>query len=223
MYWPAKYGNALIGSTIKGFGGYVGKTYAPDALAYAMRGINYLRGLVNAEMYKLDVIETGTIITDNPVTYVQHLTPVAQGDGDSNRTGNSIFVRSLNIRGQVIHNSSGTSPEFTRVVVVMDTQQVGDTSPTLGLVLEANGYNSHLNKATVGRFKILYSQIIETDSVNRVSRNFYINLPMRHHVRYNGTASTDIQKGGIYLMAVSSEPTNGPKLVFDSRLSYRDN
>lgn len=187
------------------------------------KAIKDIYGLVNSEMYKLDTVEAGTIITSNPVTYVTHLSAVAQGDGDSARTGNSIFARSLNIRGQAIFSAAGTDPQFMRVMVVLDQQQIADSPSTLGVVLENNGYNSHLNKASVGRFKVLYNKVIELDSVKNKSVPIDINIAMRHHIRYNGTASTDIQKGGLYIMAMSSEAVNGPKLVFDARLSYHDN
>lgn len=202
---------------------YSRKYSAADIAKTALWGVNKLRGLVNSELYKWDVVETGAIITSSQSSYSARLAAIAQGDGDNARTGNSIFARSLNIRGQVIYNSAGTSPEFLRVMVILDTQQVGDQTPNIMDVLENNGYNSHLLKSTVGRFKVLFSSIYEVDSVNNLSRSFNINLPMRHHIRYNGTAGTDMQKGGLYIMAISSEATNGPTFRFDSRLSYHDN
>lgn len=200
------------------------RKYSPADLAKtALWGVNKLRGLVNSEMYKWDVVETGAVVTSAQNSYSARLSAIPQGDGDNARTGNSIFARSLNIRGQVINNISGTPPEYMRVMVVLDTQQIGDTTPNLADVLENNGYNSHLLKSTVGRFKILFSSIYEVNSTINISRTFDINIPMRHHIRYNGTAGTDVQKGGLYIMAISSEATNGPTLRFDSRLSYHDN
>lgn len=210
--------------TITGYAnkfGYSGLSSAGSAAYAALRGVQYLKGLVNSEMYKVDITDTGTIITDAG-TYQKQLTAVAQGDGDSARTGNSIYVRSLNIRGQIIFNSSGTNPQFLRLMVVIDRQQIADSAVSTTTVL-AGGYNSHLNSLNVGRFTILHSRTYALDDNDRLVTNFVINLPMRLHVRYNGTANTDIQRNGIWIVAVSSEPTNGPKLVFDSRLSYHDN
>lgn len=183
-----------------------------------------LKGLVNSEMHKLDVNNAGGTVTT--AAYAAHLSAVAVGDTFDARTGNSIYARSLNIKGQVVYNgTAGATPTFLRLLVVQDTQQIGDTSPAISDVLStaSSGYNAHINAATAGRFKLLYSDIHATDSVQNTVKKFDINLPMRHHIRYNGTASTDIQKGGLYIMAISDQATNGPKLIFDSRLSFHDN
>lgn len=197
--------------------------YTPKQLAkYAIDGLWKLKGLVNSEMYKFDVTESGTPVV-SAGTYAVLLSPIAIGDGPSDRTGNSIFVRALNIHGQLIFNSSGSSPQFVRVAIVIDTQQVADTSASYTTLYNSSTYNSHVNVATAGRYKILYSRVFELDNVNNLSRMMNINIPMRHHVRFNGTASTDIQKGGLYILASSSEATNGPTIKYESRLSFHDN
>lgn len=184
-----------------------------------------LKGLINSEMLKVDTLENGTVIT-SAGTYSTHVTAVAVGDTDQTRTGNSIYVRSVNIRGQLLYNSTaGTTPVACCLMVVIDTQQVGDTGPYIGNVIDfsTNGVNAHVAKSTAGRFKILYRRVLFTDSVDRTVVPIDINLPMRHHVRYNGQNATDIQKGGIYILAGSDQGTNGPTLKYDCRLSYHDN
>lgn len=184
-----------------------------------------LKGLVNSEMLKYDTNEAGTTVTTSGA-YVSHLTSIAVGDTDTTRTGNSIFVRAVNVNGRVVYNgTSGAVPTFLRFMIVIDTQQIGDTSPQIGTVIDSAtaGYQAHMLNTTVGRFKVLYNNIFVTDSVQNTVRSFNINLPMRHHVRYNGTANTDVQRGGIYIMAISSEAVNGPKLIWNARVSYHDN
>jgi len=198
-----------------------------SAINTALQDIWKLKGLINSEKYKLDIADSGTVILNNG-TYSQHLTAVAIGDGDNQRTGNSIYVRSVNIKGSCIFNTAGgAANQFMRLMLIEDTQQISDTVPTLATVLQTTGtgnsYNSHLNTATVGRFKILYNKVYELDSVKAPARNFEINLPMRHHVRYNGTASTDVQRGGLYLMAIADSTADGPTLIYQSRTSYHDN
>ena len=51
-----------------------------------------LKGLVNSEMFKYDVNQSGTAITS--AGYASNLAGVAVGDTDVTRTGNSIFARS---------------------------------------------------------------------------------------------------------------------------------
>lgn len=223
MPYP-KYGRKkkMYRRTRKAVPWYARKYNVRDLARKAWQGVWKLKGLVNSEMLKFDVVESGTPLT-TAGAYAVHLSPIAQGDGPSDRTGNSIFARSINIKGQLVFNSSGATTQFARIAVVIDTQQVGDTSPAYTTLYNSATYNSHVNVATAGRFKILYSKVLEVDSVNNLSRPLNINIPMRHHIRFNGTASTDIQKGGIYILATGSEATNGPSIRYESRLSFHDN
>ncbi|WP_187716123.1 hypothetical protein [Listeria monocytogenes] len=173
-------------------------------------------------MLKKDVSETGTPIT-SAGTYSVLLSPVPQGDGPTDRTANSIFVRALNIKGQIVANELGSAVQFVRIVIVMDTQQIGDTSPSFTDLYQSSDYNAHVNINTAGRFKILFSRVYGVDITHMLSRQLMVNIPMRHHIRFNGTASTDIQKGGLYIFASSNSPSNGPYLRYESRLSYHDN
>lgn len=203
-----------------GFGG-MSLSSAWKTAKWAAQQAWKLKGLVNSEMLKLDILNTGTTISNAGV--VTHMSAIAQGDSDSSRHGNSVYCRSLNIKGFVRINASATSTCY-RIAVIIDTQQVGDTSPTFSDIYENSDVSSHLNNATVGRYKVIYNKVYTLVPTNDSAiRYFDINLPMRHHVRFNGSASSDVQKGGIYLVRVSNEATNVPTDNFESRLSYHDN
>lgn len=201
---------------------YARKYSAMDAGRYALSQVWKLKGLVNSEMYKYDLVNNS--LSPSTTGTVTHLTGVSQGDGDGNRTGNSIFARSLNIKGYVQRNAAGSSTQIIKIALVMDKQQVGDSAPTWSDIYEGTDVNSHLNSDTVGRFSILYTRQLICDSVSSPVVRFDINKAMRHHVRFNGSNGTDIQKGGIYLVCVSTQSSaNFPAVSFDSRLSYHDN
>lgn len=191
---------------------------AYDLASAAYNGLWRLKGLVNSEMHKLDV-SVSTSVTD--AGSVTHLSGVAQNDTVAGRTGNSIYVRALNLKCTAAKNGSATQ-SFFRVAIVQDTQQISDTVPAYSDIYEAADVNAHLNTNTVGRFKILYDKKLCFDASNSV-QEWEINLPMRHHVRYNGTANTDEQKGALYLAMVSNETTNGVQFAARSRLSFHDN
>lgn len=192
----------------------------PLALArQAVQGVHYLKGLVNSELNKSDfgALTTPTNVTSQSLI---HMTAVDQGDSDQTRTGNSIYVRSLNGTVAFEKNTSANAT-YIRFMIIKDTQQIGDTTPIISDVLESD-WMSHLNSDTVGRFQILRSCYIHlnSDIPTRIKR---FNLPMRHHIRFNGTAAGDIQKGGLYLLALSNEGTAIPNLRYNFRLSYHDN
>lgn len=198
------------------------KKYSVGTLARkAWRGVWKLKGLVNSEMLHLDTAITGGIDTSGTMT---HVTAIGQGDTVSGRTGNSVFVRALNWKGLLFRTSAGDYFQAFRMIVIQDTQQIGDTAPTLSDVLENVTVQSHLKVGTAGRFKILYNHVYHFDVNGVGGMPFQINLPMRHHIRYNGTASSDIQRGGLYCACLSTQGTgNYPQIQSEVRVSYHDN
>jgi len=186
----------------------------------AYNGFKYIRGLVNAEMYKYDTTATlsGILSTGGVVL----MNGIAQGDSAVTRTGNSIFCRALNIKGIVTKNASNTTGHLLRISVVIDNQNIADTTPNFSDIYTASGVFSHLNPDTVGRFTVLRSHIVRIDSDDPL-KPFEMNIPMKHHCRYNGTSASDIQRGAIFLVVCSSDGSNGPTFQYESRLSYHDN
>lgn len=202
------------------------KKYSVAQLATkALKGVSYLKGLVNAELHKKDLNSlSGTVPNTGSIN---NLCQIAQGDNDGERTGNSLLLRYVNISGVVNRDSTNTSPSsHVRFMLFIDTQQVPDTPPTAADLLQVTSSSaapfSKLNKLSVGRYRILTSRLVSVDSGNP-SRLFNLKLNMRHHVRYNGVASTDIQKGAIYFLAISGDATQPPGVVWTSRISYYDN
>lgn len=199
------------------------KKYSAVQLASkAVAGVRYLKGLVNAELHKRDSV--GGINPDYIGSMIS-LNNIAQGNADNERTGNSIFVRYVNSSGMITMSSLATSTAV-RVMLVCDKQQIGDTPPTAPMVLENTASTtapySKLNSDTVGRFTILSSKLYLLNS-DRPSCSWFLKKSMRHHIRYNGATSTDIQKGGLYLLVISNEQNNVPNFTRDTRVSYYDN
>lgn len=192
----------------------------------AIKGVSYLKGLVNAELHKHEVARSTTSVFNGGALYP--LNAISQGDADDQRTGNSIFVRYVNITGVVSHGTD-TVIHKTRVMLVRDKQQVGDTAPSPGDVLEDVGNNlspfSKLNSQSAGRFDVLYSKLFITYP-DRAGIPFNIKLNMRSHIRYNGAASGDIQKNGLYIVVIgdyASPYATAQSVQFLGRVSYYDN
>lgn len=184
----------------------------------ALAGVRYLRGLVNSEMYKYDLDVTPTVDTTGTVT---HLTGIAVGDGDNQRTGNSIFVRGMYIRFSMKINAVATA-SLIRILLVRDRQQVADTVPTIADVLEAVTPNAPLNSNSVGKYDILWDRVVALQLANLDNKFLTKFIPCRSHVRFNGTAGTDIQRNGVYLMIFSND-ANAPTVTYSSRITYHDN
>lgn len=189
------------------------------AIAKLASDVWMLKGLVNSEMYHFDTSSTTSVSNAGSVI---PLTNIAQGDDINVRTGNSIFVRSVYIIINLSQHASATNTLY-RYSLIQDTQQVSDADPAITDIYQTAVPQSPLKIGNMGRFKVLASRFA-TLSINgnqqEVIRKF---KKLRLHVRYNATASTDIQKNGLYLVQTADEATNTPTSVSYVRVSYHDN
>lgn len=195
----------------------------------AWQGVKYLKGLVNSEAHILDTVgyldpTSSTSSTSNNVM----LNGIAQGDNIMDRTGNSCLLKRLDIRGYVQMNSaSAANDQGVRIAVVVDTQQISDdTAIAFQDVFEAvQPLTSFLQDSQLGRFTVLYDKVFHlSDLAGSFRKEFSVSVPLGLHARYNGTAATDIQKNGIWMLTVSDEAaTSYPRVVYNARLRFHDN
>lgn len=198
------------------------KYNAMQLASAAWRGVRYVKGLVNSEMYYHTLLGT-----QNPLNVgsIISLSEIAVGDTSFTRTGNSIFARSLTFNINASQHPSSIRNTFVRMILFQDNQQIGDTAPTQSDILESSSPLSLLKTGTAGRFKIMktWEFTLSTQNPAKVIK-YYKNF--RHHIRYNGVEPTDIQKGGLYLLVNSSETVisdQAPIIQYNIRLGYHDN
>lgn len=199
------------------------KKYSAQQLAVkAWKATKYLKGLVNSEMLHKDT----TINFGGAQSNITSLVAIAQGDTDAGRTGNSILLRNIYMRGTLAINNSVIGNTRVTLALVKDTQQTSDSTPAVADIFQSpSDPDSLLATGQFGRFKLLWRKTYVLTPIgggrNVLSLNKYWKL--YDHIRYNGSASTDIQKNGYYLVAISSESSNYPAVTFNSRIGYRDN
>lgn len=200
------------------------KKYSSLQLAQkAWKGVRYIRGLVNSEMFHYDTtFSAATIVNTGSNT---HLTALPQGDTNITRTGNSILLRSLTYRFKLEISSAVSSNSAITMIVFFDTQQIADTSPAVTDILNTAAPQSLLNLNFAGRFKVLRRKtfILTPATGARPALEFVDNLNLYKHVRFNGAASSDVQKNGLYVLFISSESTNYPTITGTFRIGYHDN
>ena len=185
----------------------------------AWQGVRYLKSMINSELHVADF--TGFVAPTTAGDGVA-LSALAQGDGIQDRSGNSVLAKKVYIRASLQLHASATRSAF-RVAIVRDEQQVGDSTPPYEQCFSpGGGVLSALNSANIGRFSILYDRTYVVDSDTPL-KMVEVTVPLNHHLRFNGGASTDIQKGGVYMLVCSSEATNCPTFTYRARLMYHDN
>lgn len=189
----------------------------------AAKGVWYLKGLVNSELYKRDST-LGAQLTLNTGN-VHSLVAIPQGDAHNERTGISIFVRSINFKTTISLGTGATTDQMVTVYIVQDNQQISDNPPAVGdLLVDPANMMSPLSSLTAGRFTILKKWRVTLKPTYATFKVLEHYIKLRHHVRYNGTASTDVQKGGIYAMwTTNSSGASAPQFTMYNRIAYHDN
>lgn len=185
--------------------------------------VMYLKRMVNVEVKKFDAVVASTNITSTGAVYPLH--EMAQGDTDQTRDGNSIKPLYNLLKINLVNNATAVNTRV-RLLLVKDLQQVADTTPAVTDILDnsvASLVDGPLNNATVGRFKVLIDKTYTMTSVAKPVLNPKWYTKLFGHIRFNGAASTDIQKGGLFLVAVSDQATNYPTFSFNTRLGFTDN
>jgi len=182
--------------------------------------------------------------SDGPA-YSTLLNNVVGGSSESQRDGNIIFMKRMKFKFAIApKNLPGAGSTLSdnrecmvmvRVLIVMDTQTISDTTPALSDVIASSLSNDLpiISPQTIlqqKRFKILYSAV----RMCEIGRNYHVlgkTIKLSKEAIYNGTAATDIQRNGIYLFAwyndygvpVNTSGTNdGPRFTYWSRLEYTD-
>jgi len=180
--------------------------------------------------YTTDFTTAGAIV---------HLSSVAQGDTESTRDGNMITATSLQYVMDMSLASPTSSTAFSsricRVIIFQDKQQAGDTSPSVTNVLTTADPTSFYQTVTRGRFKIYfdryftvrpftYSNASPANTGLQVAKLYKGKIAFKYplNIHYNGSAGTDIQRNGLYMLLITSVEEANDHNDIKVRLNYKD-
>lgn len=162
------------------------------------------------ELKQVNVTTNQTNITASGT--IQHLSVVQAGTGDGQRIGEDIRVKKISIKGLLGSVAAASAvPTAYRFVLFVDKQQVADTTPTISdLFTSTDPTQAFPNTQSGERFRYLYVSPVITN--NMVIYGVWGSLDYTWSgdlkVSYNGTATSDIQKNGIYLLIQTNDPAN---------------
>lgn len=155
-------------------------------------------------------------------------TGIEQGAGASQRIGNKINWKSLNMR-YFIYNSDATAPAKCRVMIVYDKNNNG-TAATAAQILEAaTDVNSHRNLAFSGRFITLSDKTYCPSGVSTASPMMLadeVHIPLRDlPCRFTGSSGTytSTEQGALWMLTMGTPSgASVPTITWRSRLRYVD-
>lgn len=164
----------------------------------------------------------GTAVTTTATPF--HFTAIAQGTAQNQRIGNSIYLTGMAINFNW-YISASAAISHIRFVIFQDTQtQPDDTAIAWTELMDNAAILAMINRGSQrNRFKILYDQQSMLGQNSNEAEVFpKVYMPIKKTVEFNGTASSDIQKNGIYGLVISSEATDTPIFNYYARLYYHD-
>jgi len=208
----------------RSFGARVGDVTlreAGDMVGAVIRGGFHLATrLFNVEQKMVDTTFAGTVITQTGS--IQCVSLIAQGTDYNQREGLSIGANNLRISVSGVANATNKT-NFLRMIVLVDLENHGAVITTGGL-FESTGadiYLSPYKHYDADRYKILMDEhIVLIDQQVALNKRFA--MPLDYDIQFNSTGATlaDIYPGAIFVVLVSDQPTNGPTVAFDARLTF---
>lgn len=192
----------------------------------AMKGVKFLKSILNVERKTLDTSGTGVTVSDSGS--VVWLSTVTTGTAYNQRTGSVVKAVQLSMRGNIVFNSSASATQFRCIVFYNKGLNQGATPAVTDILQNTTGNAgpiSPYNVDNVGDFKVLSDKVYLLDDVNNRQKNFSMFARLGHHLRWDtsGDAIADTEQGHIFMLLVSDEATNTPTLSYTARLRFIDN
>lgn len=213
----------------------VGKTVAQVA-GQAMSIASTIAGVINAEHKHVDTIANAA--QSNATPTITCLTNIAQGNNDTERSGNSVLMKHIYIKGAISRTSANA---WVRFILLRDMNDNGGTAPTISDILQnystAYCWCSAHQKTKTDRFKILVDKSISLDTYHpytkikifkefRVKQYKNANGKVKikgEHCTYSGSNSSNTSRGHLYLVTISSVDADTPYVTWYARFGYVDN
>jgi len=190
-------------------------------------------------------IENPTSGTNGNVRYVP--IAVAQGDSQTTRQGNKIFLQYITLNGVLSRVANAVNNNRVRIMLVQDTstQQTTGALPVYTDVLSASTGSDYLwvsapynitQVLNTHRFKILLDKTVDVGSWNTTGgeysgtpsvRHFKWRVPCKSVVTFNANdASNAYGKNWVYLFVFSDLPdgtTETVQVAYNVRAAFYDN
>ncbi len=190
----------------------------------------YNRGRIFHVEKKLHDV-AATFSTSVAASAAIQIVEIAQGVTQNSRIGLCVAIKGIHLRWDLQMPAGGLNNTIVRIGLFCWKQQEADAGINLNQVYE-NPFDplSYLNHLHFGEFKILWSRtyVLSQPAVNPqgasrriVRKDFRFRRPLL--IKYNGPVTTDIQKNGLFVFAMSNasvgtETTSG----FSARVRFTD-
>lgn len=146
-----------------------------------------------------------------------HLTDISQGDTQSTRDGNQIFLKGITVR---MHSILADTYNIMRIIIVRARTGAGDvTSADFPAGVSPDPFIEEMN---YDKYTVVKDQVITLDAgkVHDV-RKFYIKVNKK--IQYGSNTSSDVVTNPYYIWLVSdSDISSHPSVALTARMYWKD-
>jgi len=193
----------------------------------ALSGVQYMHKLINSELKSFASGNAAQDVTYNG--YVDHLTPMIQGDLHNQRNGMSVLLRYIQIRGN-LKIAGNPDSSVVKIYIVRDKRKLDSTANiTAADLFEVTGSvrtpYTYIPVNNRGRFQILATKYIALNKNGKNQQMFNFNIKLTKHTKWQFDSNNKLE-GHIYLVMVSDQDTtagNPPTVDYDFKTKYHDN
>lgn len=158
---------------------------------------------------------------------IANLNGVAEGTDVSERVGLKMRQKWMRFNFRAI--STSTAQSLNRILIIRDKRQDSDTVPAIGEILEnSTDPLSFITDNAPKRYQILYDKMFllsgtsaGTDEVPTESL-FRTSFKSDFDVEFNGSAATDYERNGVYMVMLSDQATTRSSVTYRGCITYRD-
>lgn len=207
-------------------GGRTRKFGYADMAKKVWRDVKYLKSIVNVEFKRID-LDSGQfspLDLGGPPTPIL-MTGTVQGDGPSNRDGNSIRLKSLYMKVHMERDATATKPHTRYRWMIVKSVYNNNALPGLGDILaQTTNYMSPLNVDESTGYKVLLDRSY-TVTADHPSQEAKFYLKLGHHAKYSSTTAAigDTTSGHLFLIVFVDDNTNNDFAQYNTRIRFVDN
>lgn len=203
------------------------KKMATKSLGKQVKSIKkYIRNIVEKKHHD-------TVLSDNFGTdaIAGNLCLMAQGDSSANRSGLSVYAKSLWFNYSVQWKTTSTQETQCRMIVFVDKQSNGALPTIAELMDTGNGVNSLYDNINEGhRFVVLHDKLHHNpfpDTTASVTKPFSVRIPVNRRMRFLDGTQTATALGGnmLYFICIGdtvSADADAASMTGHSRLYFDD-
>lgn len=205
------------------------RKYRKQPIKSLVKDVAYLKGLINVEFKYHDV----PIAEDADTTgAIVSLNLVPQDDTGVGRDGNQFRMKSIQIRGLSKNKTASTTPIFTKIDLILDTEPCAGTTPAFTDIYDTTGgvpyYRALRNLDSRNRFVFLKSWSLVHDPTGREATviDFYKKLDVKVLFANSTATLANLKKHHLFL-AISGNNAAGSGnegvVECQARIRYLDN